>query len=113
MDSAYRSILFFSPQLNYFLLRLCLSFFLLFYIILKVTFHLQLLQNIGYILCFVQYILEPILHAIVCTSCSPTPYYPYTPSPVVTTSLLSISVSASFLLYSLVCCIFFFFLKIY
>ena len=28
---------------------------------LKVTCHLQLLQNIGYIPCVVQYILEPIL----------------------------------------------------
>ena len=28
---------------------------------LKVTFHLQLLQNIGYITCDVQYNLEPIL----------------------------------------------------
>ena len=39
-----------------------------FYTILKVTFHLQSLQNIGYIFHVVQYILEPILHPIVCIS---------------------------------------------
>ena len=33
---------------------------------LKVTFHLQLLQNIGYIPHVVQYIPEPILYLIVC-----------------------------------------------
>ena len=38
---------------------------------LKVTFHLQLFQNIGYIPCVVQYILEPILHPVVCTSPKP------------------------------------------
>ena len=40
---------------------------------LKVTFHLQLLQNIGSIPCVVQYIPEPILHPIVYTSHCPTP----------------------------------------
>ena len=39
-----------------------------FYTILKVTFHLQSLQNIGYIFHVVQYILEPILHPTVCIS---------------------------------------------
>ena len=34
-----------------------LKFFQKFYTILKVTFHLQLLQSIGYIPCVVQYIL--------------------------------------------------------
>ena len=43
---------------------------------LKVTFHLQLLKNIGYIPCVVQYILEPILHRIVCTSHSQPLYRP-------------------------------------
>ena len=38
-----------------------------FYIISKAIFHLQLLQNIAYISHVVQYILEPILHPIVCT----------------------------------------------
>ena len=38
-------------------------FFLMFIFILllKVTFHLQLLQNTGHIFCIVQYILEPTL----------------------------------------------------
>ena len=57
-----------------------LVFISYFYTILKVTFHLQLLQNIGYIPHFVQYILEPILHPTVCTSHSPTPILPL-PSP--------------------------------
>lgn len=35
---------------------------------LKVTFHLQLLQNIGYIPSVIQYNLEPILHPLVCAS---------------------------------------------
>ena len=56
-----------------------------FYTILKVTFYLQLLQNIDYIPCVVQYILEPILYPIVCIS--PSLF------PLVTTSLFSISVS--------------------
>ena len=43
--------------------------FLIFIQFLKVTFHLELLQNIGYIPSVVQYILEPILYLIVCTSC--------------------------------------------
>ena len=52
------------------------SIFSFLYTTLKVTFHLQLLQNIGYITCVVQYILEPILHPIVCTSPSATPILP-------------------------------------
>ena len=43
-----------------------------FYIILKVIFLFQLLQNFGYIPHVVQYILEPILHPAVCISHSPT-----------------------------------------
>lgn len=35
---------------------------------LKVTFHLQLLQNIGYIPSVIQYNFEPILHPLVCPS---------------------------------------------
>ena len=34
----------------------------------NVTFYFQLLQNIGYISCVVQYILEPVLLRVVCTS---------------------------------------------
>ena len=73
------------------------------YTILKVTFHSQLSQNIGYVLPIIQYIPETILHPIVylplfhpCIALLP---------PLVTTSLFSISMSAPFLLYSLVCCI--------
>ena len=51
----------------------------IFYTILKVAFHLQLLQNIGYIPHVVQYILEPILHPIVCTSQCPTSILPLSP----------------------------------
>ena len=40
---------------------------------LKVTFHLQSLQNIGYVPQAVQYILEPFLHPVVCTSHPLTP----------------------------------------
>ena len=42
----------------------------------KVTFHLQLSQNIGCIPRVVQYILEPVLHPVVCTSHSPPLYWP-------------------------------------
>ena len=38
----------------------------LFNAILKVTFYLQLLQNIAFIVHIVQYILESILHPVVC-----------------------------------------------
>ena len=47
--------------------------FLIFNIILKVIFHLQLLQNIEYIPYVVQYILEPVLHFAVCCSHSLPP----------------------------------------
>ena len=51
-----------------------------FYTLLKVSLHLQLLQNIGSNTHVVQYILEPILlHPIVCTSHSPTPILPLPP----------------------------------
>ena len=43
-----------------------------FYIILKVTFHLQLFQNISYIPCVVQHILGSVLCPVVCASHSPT-----------------------------------------
>ena len=60
---------------------------------LKITLHLQLLQNIGSIPCILV-----ALYPIVCTSHSPT---------LITTSLFSVSVNLLlFLLYSLVCCIF-------
>ena len=71
-------------------------FFVIFIQCLEVTFYLQLLQNI------VQYILEPILHPILCTSHFPTPIQPLS-TPLVTTCLFSIPV-CFFLLYSLVCC---------
>lgn len=35
--------------------------------ILKVTFHLPLLENVSYIRCAIQYIFEPILPLVVCT----------------------------------------------
>ena len=70
------------------------NFLLTFYLILKTTFHLQLLQNIGYITHVVQYILELILYPIICPSLL---------SLLVNTSLFSVSVSLLlFLLYSLV-----------
>ena len=48
------------------------EFFLIknFYTILSIIFYLQLLPNIEYIPCVVQYILEPILYPMVCTSYS-------------------------------------------
>ena len=60
---------------------------------LKVTFHLQLLQNTGYIPRVAQYILEPVLHPIASTSHSRTPALSLPASPLVTTSLFSVSVS--------------------
>ena len=41
---------------------------------LKVTLHLQLLQNVGYTARVVRYILAPVLHPVVCTSHSPPLY---------------------------------------
>jgi len=55
-------------------------------IILKIIFHLQLLQNIGYILHIRQYIFEPTLYPIVSASTSPLLCGPFSPSPLVTTS---------------------------
>ena len=52
---------------------------LIFIEILNVPFHLQLLQNIGYIPCVVQYITEPVLHTLLCTSHLPYPYIGYAP----------------------------------
>jgi len=71
-----------------------------------ITFHLRLLQNIGYILCIEQYTLESVLYATVCVSLSPTPIWPLPLSLLVTTSLFSVSESATFLLRLLVHCIF-------
>ena len=51
---------------------------LLFYTILKVIFHSQLLQNISYIPCDVQHILEPNLHPVACISLFPTLILPLT-----------------------------------
>ena len=77
------------------------------YALLKVTFHLQLLQNIGCISYVVQCIPEPILYPVVCISHSPTPILPLLPFLLVTTSLFSASLSLLlFLLHLLVCGIF-------
>ena len=51
---------------------------LLFYTILKVIFHSQLLQNISYIPCYVQHILEPNLHSVACISLFPILILPLT-----------------------------------
>ena len=55
---------------------------------LKVIFHLQLLQNIGYIPYVVQHSPEPIIHPKVCASNS----LPHV-APLITFSLFSLSVS--------------------
>ena len=75
---------------------------------LKVTFHLQLSQNIGYIPHVVQYILVAYLTPNGLYLLLPYPYIAPPPSlsPLVITSLFYVCESASFLLYSLVCCIF-------
>ena len=49
---------------------------LIFYTILKIKFHLQLLQNTGYIPHVVWYILESILYPTICTSHSHAPMWP-------------------------------------
>ena len=68
-----------------------------FYTVLKVDFHLQLLQNIGYIPHVVQHVLKPALHLVVCISQSPIPMSPLLPSPLVTTRLFTyICESAAF-----------------
>ena len=70
----------------------CLKIFKFSIQFLKVTFHLHLLQNISYISHVVEYILEPILRPVVCLSYSITLILPLPTFPVITTSLLSISV---------------------
>ena len=67
-----------------FLHQLFVRYFLMKF--LKATFHLQLLQTIGCVSCIVQYILEPVLY-----SNSAHPMLPLSPSPLVTTSLFSVS----------------------
>ena len=57
---------------------------------LKDTFHLQLLQNIEYIPCVIQYILEPILHSVFVSSTSLSLCCPSLLSPLVTSTLISI-----------------------
>ena len=53
-----------TDMLDYFFLFFLKIIFIQF---LKVTFHLQLLQSIGYIpMLYNKYILEPILHPVVC-----------------------------------------------
>ena len=61
---------------------------------LKVTFHWPLLQNVGCIPRVIQYILEPALYPIACTSPPPSLYC--RSHSVVTTHLFSISVSLLF-----------------
>ena len=56
---------------------------------LKVTFHVQFLQVIGPVSCVVQYIPEPTLYPVACTSHFPTPILPL-PPPLVTIGLFSI-----------------------
>ena len=58
--------------------------------ILKSTFHLQLLQNIGYIPRVVRYISEPLLQPIVRTSHSLTPILPLPPHLMVFNSQSSV-----------------------
>ena len=53
--------------------------YLIFYIFLKVTLHLQSLQSAGCILRVVQPSLEPILYPMLCTSHSPTVILPLSP----------------------------------
>ena len=48
-----------------------------------VTFHLQLLQNTGYIPCDVQHIPDPILHPTNCSSHFPTGILPLSLLPIV------------------------------
>ena len=77
---------------------LCIDFnifkFLNCYTILKVTFQSQLLQNSGSVPHVVQLILEPILHPGVAAP-QPAPLHRLTalPSPLVPSTLLSVSVS--------------------
>ena len=52
------------------------TFLKIFHTIVNVTFHLQLLQNIGYIPHVVQHISEPVLYPMVRTSRSSTPILP-------------------------------------
>ena len=77
--------------LLYFILLIYIYIFkILFYnIFLKITFHLQILQNIVYMPHGAQYILEPTLHSVVCISQSSAPTWP-TP-PLVVTGLFTVS----------------------
>ena len=56
---------------------------------LKVTFHLQLLQNIGSVPRVVRYIFEPVSHPVACAFHTPSLPFPPTSSP----SLFSVLVS--------------------
>ena len=66
-------------------------------VLMQVIFHLQSLQNIGYIPHVVTASLQPVLYPEVCTSYSPTLYFPS--HPLVSTSLFSVSVSLLFCCY--------------
>ena len=75
-----------------------------FYAIFKGYFHLQLLQNVGSILCVLQYIFRPVLHPVFAPPTLPTPPLLHPTSNQL--FVLCICEPASFLLYLLVCCIF-------
>lgn len=75
-----------------------------FYAIFKGYFHLQLLQNVGSILCVLQYIFRPVLHPVFVPPTLPTPPLLHPTSNQL--FVLCICEPASFLLYLLVCCIF-------
>ena len=63
--------------------------------------NLQLLQNIVYIPCAVQCILEAVSSAVVYASCSPTPFVPL---PLLTTSCLYLWVSFFFIIFTTLSC---------
>ena len=50
---------------------LSVQFFFFLIQLLKITAHLQLLQNIGCISCVVQHICVPVIYPVVCTSHPP------------------------------------------
>ena len=69
-----------------------------------VTFHLQLLQNICYIPCDVQYILEAILYPIICSSHFPTAILTPFFSPLLTTAAAAAAAAAKSLQSCLTLC---------
>lgn len=69
-----------------------------FYAIFKGYFHLQLLQNVGSILCVLQYIFRPVLHPVFVPPTLPTP-----PLLHPTSNQLFVSVSVSLLHFYYIC----------